>query len=65
MCACEDLSRSFHPDRDRPPLALIEAQHAQRAARHVADEDRYPDVDGLKCSEFPKHEADAEREDDL
>ena len=40
-------ARGLDVHLDGAPLPLVEAEHAQRAARHVADQDREPDVDGL------------------
>ena len=44
-------------DADRTPLPLVEPEHAQHAARGVPDEDRDPDVDGLKGGEPQDEEA--------
>ena len=52
-------------DHDAAPLALAEADQAQRAARGVADENRDPDVDRLERPGLLDHEADTERYDHL
>ena len=56
---------SFDVDIDASPFSLIESNHAQGTASHVADEDRDPDVDRLKRSELPEKETDAQRHYDL
>src|SRR5512132_133736 len=51
--------------RDPPPLALIEPEHAEGAARHVPGQDRDPDVQRLERPGLPDDEADPERNRDL
>src|SRR5688500_27645 len=51
--------------RDAAPLALTEADHAQRATSGVTKEDGEPDVDGVEAAERLQRVADAERHYDL
>jgi len=43
-----------YPHSDSPPLPLPEPQHAERAARHVAEQDRRPDVRGTERPQRPE-----------
>ena len=61
-CDGRDVLRRCHSDFDRPPLALIEADHAQRTARGMPEQYGDPDVDRIERAGLLQHEADSRAE---